>query len=480
MAKFNQKAREQTRIVNRAGGEAFKQDERLELVSLMLTSFVENQYYRSAKGQLRDLERLITNMRDKEFAAKAAVYARNEFGMRSITHAAAAEICNAVKGERWVKDFVANVIRRPDDATEIAAYHMNKHGKRPLPNNMKKGIALALPKFDAYQLSKYKRSRSAVSLVDLVNLTHPEHTEAIGQLVDGTLSPANTWETRMTQAGQEAEDEEGKAEAKARVWSDLVGTRKIGYFALLRNLRNIIEQAPEVVPQAIEMLTDERLIRKSLVLPFRYVTAMDAIASISGPEARQVIGALNVALEVSVGNVPDLDGSTLVIVDVSGSMRGHIRMASIFAAVLYRSNNADLMRFANNARYMTLNPADTVMTLAQQIGGPSDVGGGTDFKAPFRIVNRSYDRFIYVTDMQGWVGYSAPTKHLAQYESMYGRPHIYNIDMTGYGDAQFPEDRVYSLAGFSEKVFDIMELLETDRRALVNTIDAVDLRYFSR
>ena len=39
----------------------------------------------------------------------------------------------------------------------------------------------------------------------------------------------------------------------------------------------------------------------------------------------------------------------------------------------------------------------------------------------------------------------------------------------------FPERNVYALAGFSEKVFDVMALLERDREALVHEIEAVKL-----
>ncbi len=70
-----------------------------------------------------------------------------------------------------------------------------------------------------------------VFLVDAVNLVHPPHTEALGALIDGTLAPAETWETKLTQAGQT----DG---SKSEAWAQLVRTRKLGYFALLRNLRN--------------------------------------------------------------------------------------------------------------------------------------------------------------------------------------------------------------------------------------------------
>lgn len=477
MSRFNRPSRS-TRIVNRAGGEAFEQDERLKLVSMLLTSFVKDQYYRSAGDTLEELNKLILDMRDKAFAARAAVYARNRFGMRSITHAAAVGVVNSVKDEEWVKYFVDNVIRRPDDATEIVAYHLTSYGK-PLPNNLKKGIAMALTGFDEYQMAKYRGSGKSVSLVDLVNLTHPDHTEAIGKLVNGTLSPANTWETKMTQAGQQASSEEEKEEAKREAWANLVSTRKIGYFALLRNLRNILQDAPHVIPDALEMLADEKLIRKSLVLPFRYLTAMEALRSISG--SREVIAALGKALDIAVANVPTLDGKTAVIIDGSGSMGRFfpgtaLQTASIFGAVLYKSNDADIVMFSNEAGYLTLNPNDTTMTLAEQIGNAAP-RGGTNFHAALNRLNRAYDRLVFLTDMQGWVRYNAPTKTLAQYEKRYSvHPHVYNIDLAGYGDMQFPQDRLYCLAGFSEKVFDVMELLETDRQALISEIERVKFR----
>jgi hypothetical protein len=40
---------------------------------------------------------------------------------------------------------------------------------------------------------------------------------------------------------------------------------------------------------------------------------------------------------------------------------------------------------------------------------------------------------------------------------------------------QFPERNVFCIAGFSDKVFDIMKLLETDKQALVNEIKKVEL-----
>ena len=95
-------------------------------------------------------------------------------------------------------------------------------------------------------------------MVDVANLVHPKHSEVIEKLIKGTLAIPDTWETGLTKAGS---DEKLKKE----VWIRLIKEKKIGYFALLRNLRNIIEQAPELIPDACVLLTDEKLIKKGKI-----------------------------------------------------------------------------------------------------------------------------------------------------------------------------------------------------------------------
>jgi hypothetical protein len=459
-----------TKTENLAGGEAFQETPKLALVSLMLTSFVKDQFYRSESKSLKDLNDLVDKISDKKFVAKAAIYARTKFGMRSISHVCAGEIAKRVKGEVWLKNFFDKIIYRPDDMMEIRAYL----GKDKITHAMQKGFSKALARFNEYELAKYKKTKANISLVDVVNIAHPKNTEAIDKLMKGTLSVPETWEAKLTQAGQKAGSDEEKEEMKKEVWSQLIKERKIGYFALLRNLRNIIEQAPDLVDEAVELLTDEKLIHKSLVLPFRFSTAIEEIEKLNGKEAQKVMVGLNVALDKATANVPKFDGNTLVALDCSGSMEGKpAQIGSLFAAVLVKSNNADLMVFDDNAEYKTINPSDSTLTIAKSLRFAS---GGTNFHAILQEANQAYDRIIILSDMQGWVGYMAPTKTFAEYKKRLGaNPKIYSFDLSGYGSLQFPENDVYCVAGFSEKVFDMMKLLEEDRHALVNEIERVEL-----
>ena len=471
--------------VNLAGGQAHAESEKLELVTILLTSFLEDQFYRKADQTAKRITELVSQIPDKRFVAQAAIYARREAGMRSVSHLVAGEIARQVKGAEWSKRFFDRVVFRVDDVLEILAYYFAVHGK-PVPNALKKGLGQALARFDAYQLAKYRREGASIKLVDAVNLVHPPHSEAIGQLVRGTLAIAETWETKLTQAGQEAASDEDKASRKAEAWAGLIRDRKIGYFALLRNLRNVLEQAPALIDDAVALLTDEKRIRRSLVMPFRFRTALDAIESAKAPEKsdagafsdrrQQVIRALSVAVDRSLVNVPRFEGRSLVAVDTSGSMAGKpLKIASLFAATIYKANRADLMLFSEDARIVTFNRDDATLSIAQRIEEKAACAG-TNFHAIFQRADAAYDRVIILSDMQAWMGYHTPAQSFEQYVARTGqRPRVFTFDLAGYGSLQFPEPEVYALAGFSDKTMETLGFLERDKSALIREIERVEL-----
>ena len=483
MSKFNTTVpKAKTLTENLAGGQAYKQSDELALVSLLLTSFVNDQFYKNAQTTLEDLRKLSEKVKDKEFVAKAAIFARDRFGMRSITHALAGELTSQLNGVEWGKNFYDKVVVRVDDMTEIMSYYLaykTSKDSPKFPNSLKKGFAKAFDKFDSYQLAKYKGDNKEVKLVDVVNIVHPVPTvrnkSALEQLIKGELKSTDTWESKLSQAGQVAESEEDLTKLKSDAWSDLIIGKKIGYFALLRNLRNIINQAPTAIPAACELLVDERMIKSSRVLPFRFTTAYDEISKLgSSKEVRDVLVAINKALDISVCNVPKFDGDTLVVMDVSGSMSGRpSEIASLFGAILAKVNNSDVMTFSTSANYKQYNPMDSVLTIRD---GFRYAGGGTNLRDVFVKANKAYENIIILSDMQSFIGYDTPLSQLNSYKSRFNcNPHIYSFDLAGLGTLQIPQNQIYCLAGFSDKVFDIMSLLKEDRNALVNQVRSIYL-----
>ena len=84
--------------------------------------------------------------------------------------------------------------------------------------------------------------------------------------------------------------------------------------------------------------------------------------------------------------------------------------------------------------------------------------------------------------MDGWMIYNGSHGHngdpkaaLADYRKRTGaNPKLYSFDLQGYGSIAFPEKNVYSLAGFSDKVLDLMGALESGE-SLVDSINKVEL-----
>jgi len=134
-----------------------------------------------------------------------------------------------------------------------------------------------------------------------------------------------------------------------------------------------------------------------------------------------------------------------------------------------------LMRFSDEASYVRENPADSMAGIAERLVKNAR-SGGTNFHAIFQVAREKYDRIVILSDMQGWMHGGAPTSPFAEYRRKFdANPFVYSFDLQGYGSLQFPEQNVFALAGFSDKVFALMQLLETDRMALIREIEKVEL-----
>lgn len=466
MAKFNE--RKDNDVRNLAGGKAYKESNEMQLASLLLTSFGDDKYYQKENETYKKLEELIAKC-DKEFVAKAIIYARKEFGMRTITHIASSMLAKHIGGAEWGKNFYNNVINRVDDMTEIVACHLSRGQK--ITNAMKKGFANAFERFDEYQLAKYKGEGKTVKLVDIVNLVHPTQSEknngAIEKLVNGELKSFDTWESELSAVGNDIE-------SKKNVWNRLLDENKIGYFALLRNLRNIIKLNDEVLKEkALKALLNENAIKKSLVLPFRFSVAYDEMKNVDSDALR----AVSRACEISCNNVPKFNGKTLIALDVSGSMETErvSDTASLFASVLLKSNDCDLIKFSDDANYSMVNTDDSVLTIKESINYSF---GGTNFSSVFEKANKAYDRIILLSDMQSWGDYYSPKQAYEKYKQKYNVQNckFYSIDLAGCGTLQLPQPDVYCLAGFSEKIFDLIKHFECDKNALISAINNVSLK----
>jgi hypothetical protein len=520
MARFNapMKPKAGVRVVtNLAGGDAFDRTPRLSLVSMVLTSMVQDSFYQSAEAQVETVAALVRKLAEQDdllFAAKLAVYVRNEHGLRSISHVVAGEVAK-MRDEfpthknlldpntsfNWGGDFFQRLAFRPDDMLEIAGYWITKYGngeKKTLPAAMKRGFSAAFARFKPETLAKYNgASTKSMTLRQLAHLVHPAGPKdsTLYKLRGGTLPTADTFEVALSRAG----NEENAEEAKGQEWGRLLNAGKIGYLAGLRNIRNVLQQAPESAEKLFEVLLDDEQIAKSKVFPFQFMAAFDAITTCQPPPPRaaRALEVIEQASRKALKNVPVLSGSTLVALDESGSMlhprnesRGNKlvmtpqhKLPGVFGAVfgtaLYLSGaDVDLMLFSDTAHYVTLMPSAGLFAGVQKLLANAKPAG-TNFHAPFQTAGRAYDRIIILSDEQGWVhegGMSRPVPSIDEYKRKFNaNPRIYTWNLVGSETSMFPERRTYSLAGVSDKVFDLLAALETDPQAMLSAIEKTQI-----
>jgi 60 kDa SS-A/Ro ribonucleoprotein len=353
----------------------------------------EDEFYESGELIASRIEQLAARV-EPEALARLAVEAREVMHLRHAPLLLLTVLIRTGAGrEKLVADTIARVVQRADEVTELLALYW-KAGKRPLSGQLKKGLSRAIAKFDAYELAKYNRA-GPVKLRDVLFLVHAkpvgeEQTATWARLANDVLPSPDTWEVALS----------GGAD-KRETFERLLKEGRLGYLALLRNLRGMTEAG-----------VDESLVRQAIlarkgahrVLPFRYVAAARA-APLFEPE-------LDSALLASIGAQAPLPGRTVVLVDVSGSMSDRLSRrsdltrldaAAALAAVLPGGNRGDVRVFTFS---------DQVVEVAARRGmagidaiRSSQPNGGTYLGKAVTLVNRlphewSHGRLIVITDEQ--------------------------------------------------------------------------------
>lgn len=468
--RFNTKF-ESTKTPNLAGGQAYSMTPELELIHAVLTTFLDDKYYEAASTRLDRVRKLIACV-DPVFALKLAVVARKEFHMRSVSHLLLGEVSKVYRGkDDLLKRAIIAAAQRPDDLTELASYV-----GVPLTKQVKRGIRNALLKFDRYALSKYKAEGKKISLVDLFNLTHPkvqhasvEQREAWVDLVAGKLKLEGAWESEISAT-------KGDEGAKVEVWEDLVRSGKIGYMALLRNLNNLLKSnvSPEVIEIAATRLADPEAVAKSKQLPFRFYTAYQNVKG-----NRTLSTAIGDALDISVDNVPEFDGKTLIAVDCSGSMDGDpkIKAALLAGALMKRNLNSDVVLYGTSIQEYQASSRTPIVNIIRDIERVHL--GGTRTSLVFTSASDVYDRVVILSDNQSWAeGYwdgSSVVRSFGDYKERTGAdPFVYAIDIEGYGTTDMAGGKVFHLTGWSDRILDFMQKVEGSEK-LVDYIQNYEL-----
>lgn len=344
----------------------------------------EKEFYEDGQTIADRIETLAAQCTPTQVAA-LAIEARNSFGLR---HAPLLLLCTLAKtasGTSLLSDTMPSVIKRADELTEFVAMYWRK-GKIPLSKQVKLGLAKSFLNFDEYQLAKYNRG-GAVKLRDVLFLSHakpdtPEREALWKRLADNELVTPDTWEVALS-AGAD----------KKETFERLILENKLGYLALLRNLRNMIQAN-----------VSTGIIREALakgyagnVLPFRFVAAARA--------APRLEPAIDEALIRRVEAQAQFDGATWILVDVSGSMSGKLSAKSDMTRMDAAATLASV--FPGDKRVFTFSTQMVEVPPRKGMAGVDSIirsqpHGGTYLGQALTTLYSlgKFDRLIVITDEQ--------------------------------------------------------------------------------
>jgi 60 kDa SS-A/Ro ribonucleoprotein len=382
-----------------------------------------------------------------EKVAALAIEARNTMHLRHVPLLLLEVLSRtgANRSDGLVSNTIPQVIARADEMAEFVAIYTGGGDRRTaqpghghqFTAQVMRGIDKALRRFDAYQLAKYDRD-GKVKLRDVFRIARPKpmnDAEAafFKAAKNGELDVPDTWEVALS-AGAD----------KKETWERLLHADRLGYFALLRNLRNMAAAGVDR-----DLINDKIVLRKGAarVLPFRYIAAARAVP--------QFEPAIDKALLASIGEMRPLPGRTAILVDVSQSMDDKLSAksdlkrvdAAASLAAIFPGDDVRMFSFSNSVVEV---PARRGMAGVDAIL-KSQYHSGTYLGAALaRLNGLTLDRVVVITDEQTADRVPAPVMKHAYMINVAS-----NKNGVGYG-------RWTHIDGFSENVIRFIREIEAN------------------
>lgn len=470
------------RVLTHEGGIGYERDPKSALFLLAVSNMVgEQTFYESANARDERFESLVHQVTatDPDWLARFAPFLRGTMNMRTAALVLAAEYA-AAKGTN-ARRVIASACQRADEPAELLAYWFARHGRK-IPAAVKRGIADAAQRlYTERNYLRWNGNGNPWQMADVIELCHvkprDEHQSALFRyILDARHGRADDTMGLVTIAADKAWLATPETERRGAVIPEHVSWERLsawmpggmdaaawelvipqmGYMALLRNLRNFDQAgvSDRVADEVARRLTDPDEVARSRQLPMRFLSAYK-----NAPSLRWA-WPLERALDRCLANVPALDGRTLVMIDVSGSMGDRLsnrselqrwEAAAVFGTALALRNQADLFIYGTNAAKVQYPLGASVLPIVKEIG--QHVGGGTNTLACIHACFAGHDRVVVLTDEQAHDSGMVNLGHV---------PSIYTFNLAGYRPGHLPSGTRgrHTFGGLSDAAFTMLPLLE--------------------
>ncbi|MBK1790818.1 vWA domain-containing protein [Persicirhabdus sediminis] len=480
---------------NSAGGRAYQLSDKQALAQYVATGCLNGTFYNSDKQQLENVLKLAAKV-ETRFLAQLALYARTKAYMKDTP----ALLC-AIIATRDT-DLLAEIFPQVIDNGKmlrnfVQIMRSGVTGRKSLGSAPKRMVQQWLNRASDQQLI-YASVGNDPSLLDVIKMVHPRPKSSereqlfayyLGRAYDISKLPhplqdfenyKKTGQGEIPQVPFQLLTSLGLGKQE---WQSIARTAPWHMTRMNLNtfLRHGVFDDPAIIKLVSDRLRDPQIIKKVKVFPYQL---MAAYMNASDDLPAAIREALQDALEISLENVPVVEGKVAVCIDVSGSMHSPITgyrgtagskvkcvdVASLITAAILRKNPlAEIIPFTGDVLKVRLNPRDSVMSNAAKLA--SLPWGGTNCSAPLRWLNkkrRQVDTVIFVSDNESWLdsahygcfGGAAATETMKQWSQIKQRSpsaRMACIDLTPHGNTQAKErDDILNIGGFSDQVFKLL------------------------
>lgn len=447
------------------GHPGYSRTPKSELFLLATTQLMgQDAFYEKAKERDNRFVKLVTlvTVKDPMWMLRFTRWLRNEANIRTAAVVAGLEAAKTaldtnitwpemgrmaeLNGQGIARQLAKAGIRRADEVGEAIAYWTGKYGKN-VPMPVKRALAdKATELYKEFSLLKYDTDSHGFRFGDVIELCHPraqapwqndlfryaiERRHARANEIPESLFMVNanrflresaesdplllldpetlraagmTWEDVLSLAGSKLD--------KKLLWEAMIPS--MSYMALLRNLRNFDQAGTsnDTAEYVERFLSNPQKVAQSRQLPMRFLSAYRNAPSLrwSWP--------LEQALQLSLSNIPELGGNTLILVDTSGSMGNRFSkdsdlkrwdVAALFGVALaQRCETAKVVSFSRTSVVFPPVQGESLLaSLKRWQDGGCNLNSGTDTVLALRRhlatqgrLDKMHTRVVIITDEQ--------------------------------------------------------------------------------
>jgi hypothetical protein len=420
-------------------------DTRNELVAAVSTAIKDNGYHETLPDRIKRIIKLVSTLsQDKSnypFLWNLLKYTRNDWNLRAVTYVLVIKYIMNPELRMFRSDKISpkkilakNVFIDVDDVLTIWKYFLSKNygGKTSLPRLLKNATEIWL---NELKPSDYIDDNiSGSSLKNIIKIVHPKPKDDIQShlfksILDGSIKSSRKWSINNLE----------------------LSIPFMSYKNILMNLP-LIEKTIVDSKAIVGKLSNLDEVKKSGVLPFEFIDAYEAVASIHYRRA------IVKAIKYSFSSFEVKKGKYLIAINGSITMAGNpIKHASVFGYVLHDAvrrsgGEVDMVIFNDKIQTIECNGIN-VMKLYHRIR--ARVGKIPLLCTVYEYANMAslpYDVIFILGNMQ--YSHSPPVSVPSGL--------VININLNGFLRTQSPQtvgSNILELPGISSKIFDYLGVI---------------------